>query len=54
MKEVSFMDTEAKALPKHYPTEYDSTATGVPIGAQWLANLTRTPEDAGLIPGPAQ
>ena len=27
---------------------------GVPVVAQWLTNLTRNPEVAGLIPGLAQ
>ena len=27
---------------------------GVPVVAQWLTNLTRNHEVAGLIPGPAQ
>ena len=27
---------------------------GVPVVAQWLTNLIRNPEDAGLIPGLTQ
>ena len=32
----------------------DSPALGVPVVAQWLANLTRNHEVAGSIPGPAK
>ena len=33
---------------------YISIITGVPIVAQWLMNLSRNDEAAGLILGPAQ
>ena len=35
-------------------TKNNSKIVGVPVMAQWLTNLTRNHEVAGLIPGLAQ
>ena len=39
-----------------YPTPFSTRlkVTGVPVVAQWLTNMTRNLEDAGLILGLAQ
>ena len=44
---AAFLSFRAKFLK-------DSPALGVPVVAQWLANLTRNHEVAGSIPGPAK
>ena len=41
------------SLPK-FPGYIKNLGFGVPVMAQWLTNLTRNHEDAGLIPGFAQ
>ena len=40
--------------PENTMTRKDTYTPEVPIVAQWLANLTRNHEVAGLIPGLAQ
>ena len=35
----------------HVGTQKEDSCLGVPVGAQWLTNLTRNHEVAGSIPG---